>query len=284
VRNPEATKGRATVGFQLPAVDGEDGKRMEDKVGRLDRNGDLGFITAANGSTTATAVVTLAIVDHSRLRRECLRSALAQHSPQWRIHEFGTVEELLRGSGDGVDLVILGAATVEHVDLSQLEAARAALPSAPAVIVAENGNPHRARQILSAGARGLLPTSLSLKVLVGALDLVLAGGVYVPSSLLEASPQRQGALEAEDHPMEPWSELTRRQRDVLALISQGKSNKLIADALSMSESTVKAHVKQIIKRLHVSNRTQAALLATGHGPFPPPVLNGAHAGNGMIAK
>jgi DNA-binding NarL/FixJ family response regulator len=62
---------------------------------------------------------------------------------------------------------------------------------------------------------------------------------------------------------EPWSELTRRQRDVLGLIAQGKSNKLIADALSMSESTVKAHVKQIIKRLHVANRTQAALLATG---------------------
>jgi DNA-binding NarL/FixJ family response regulator len=49
---------------------------------------------------------------------------------------------------------------------------------------------------------------------------------------------------------------------VLALISEGKSNKLIADALNMSESTVKAHVKQIIKRLNVANRTQAALLAT----------------------
>jgi DNA-binding NarL/FixJ family response regulator len=152
------------------------------------------------------------------------------------------------------------------------------------VVVAENGNPHRARQILNAGARGFLPTSLSLKVLVGALDLVLAGGVYVPSSLLESAPQSHGVWEADDRPVEPWSELTRRQRDVLGLISQGKSNKLIADALSMSESTVKAHVKQIIKRLHVSNRTQAALLATGHGPFAPPVLNGAHAGNGILAK
>jgi len=59
----------------------------------------------------------------------------------------------------------------------------------------------------------------------------------------------------------PWRELTRRQRDVLTLIAEGKSNKLIADALKMSESTVKAHVKQIIKRLNVVNRTQAALLA-----------------------
>jgi DNA-binding NarL/FixJ family response regulator len=74
--------------------------------------------------------------------------------------------------------------------------------------------------------------------------------------------------------------LTRRQRDVLALISEGQSNKLIADALGMSESTVKAHVKQIIRRLHVVNRTQAALLATrGTAParaaMPAPVLEGA---------
>jgi len=60
----------------------------------------------------------------------------------------------------------------------------------------------------------------------------------------------------------PWRELTRRQCDVLALISEGKSNKLIADALTMTESTVKAHVKQIIKRLNVANRTQAALIAS----------------------
>ena len=59
----------------------------------------------------------------------------------------------------------------------------------------------------------------------------------------------------------PWRELTRRQCDVLALIAEGKANKIIADALNMSESTVKAHVKQIIRRLKVANRTQAAILA-----------------------
>jgi DNA-binding NarL/FixJ family response regulator len=246
-------------------------------VGQIDPN-------FPGSSINAAAQCALAIVDHSRLRRECLRLSLAQHSPQWHVTDFASADELLRVSGLDVDLVIIGAATAEHVDLAQLEAIREALPAAPAVVIAENGNPHRARQILNAGARGFLPTSLSLKVLVGALDLVLAGGVYVPSSLLESTPQSHGTWDAEDRPVEPWSELTRRQRDVLALISQGKSNKLIADALSMSESTVKAHVKQIIKRLHVSNRTQAALLATGHGPFTAPVLNGAHAGNGAYAR
>ncbi len=228
----------------------------------------------------------LAIIDHSRLRGECLHLALAQHNPHWRVGAFTTAEELLHGTklGETVDLIVIGAATAERVDLAQLEILRERLPNAPVVVVAENGNPHRARQVLSAGARGFLPTSLSLKVLIGALDLVFAGGVYVPSSLLDATAQRHAGWDGEGRPIEPWSELTRRQRDVLGLISQGKSNKLIADALSMSESTVKAHVKQIIKRLRVSNRTQAALIATGHGPFSPPALNGAHVDEGAIAK
>jgi DNA-binding NarL/FixJ family response regulator len=78
----------------------------------------------------------------------------------------------------------------------------------------------------------------------------------VPLSLTEAVP-------AAERP--PWCALTPRQCDVLALIAEGKANKLIADALNMSESTVKAHVKQIIRRLKVANRTQAALLATRTG-------------------
>ena len=261
---------------------------MEDQVGRLDKSGELNFPGSSNGgSIVTTAARALAVIDQSRLRRECLRVALVQHNPHWRVSEFGTAGEMVRdiGAGDGIDLIVIGAATAEHVDLVQLENLREALPAVPVVVVAENGNPHRARHILAAGARGFLPTSLSLKVLIGALDLVLAGGIYVPSSLLDTAPHRHAGWDGEERPTEPWSELTRRQRDVLALISQGKSNKLIADALSMSESTVKAHVKQIIKRLHVSNRTQAALLATGHGPFPPPAFNGnSHVGNGMMAK
>jgi DNA-binding NarL/FixJ family response regulator len=250
----------------------------------LDRGGEFELPTNGEGVAFAPATSTVAIVDRSRLRRECLKLAVAHHSPQWQIAEFASAEELLRLAGEGFDLVVIGAATAEHVDLRQIEQVRDVLPDTPVVVIAENGNPQRARQILSTGARGFLPASLSLKVLMGAFDLVLAGGVYVPSSLIETASTRSGTIEGGgDRQAEPWSELTRRQRDVLALISQGKSNKLIADALSMSESTVKAHVKQIIKRLHVSNRTQAALLATGQGYFAPAMLDTAHHGH-AVAK
>ena len=207
----------------------------------------------------------VALVDQSRLRRECLKLALTEHEGAWRILDLASAEDVLRlvEGGQKFDLLLLGAATAELVDLQQIETLHQAMPETPVVVVAENDNPHRARLILNAGTRGFLPASLSLKVLLGALDLVMAGGVYVPSSLIDPGPQRPVAAPQPKRQSEPWSELTRRQRDVLSLIAQGKSNKLIADALSMSESTVKAHVKQIIKRLHVANRTQAALLATG---------------------
>ncbi len=248
-------------------------------MGRLDRsNGiELRPVPVNGGTPLVAGISAVAIIDHSRLRRECLKLALSHHSPQWRIAELATAEDLVQlvESGEGCDLVLIGAATADHVDLSQLETLRTALSGTPVVVVAEDDNPQRARQILNTGARGFLPASLSLKVLMGALDLVLAGGDYVPSSLIESNPARSESWSTGgNRPPEPWSELTRRQRDVLALISQGKSNKLIADALTMSESTVKAHVKQIIKRLHVANRTQAALMATGHGIFPPMIAAG----------
>ncbi|HUZ71354.1 MAG TPA: response regulator transcription factor [Stellaceae bacterium] len=237
----------------------------------------------ANGSIDPAAAVaasdsTIAVVDSSRLRRECLRLAMAQHSPDRNVVEATTAADVvqLAAGGTRFDLVLMGAATADHIELRQIEALRRALPDTPVVVVAEADNPQRARQILGTGARGFLPVSLSLRVLMGAIDLVLAGGVYVPSSLIEGGPYRPSADPALAEAAEPCSELTRRQRDVLALISQGKSNKLIADALSMSESTVKAHVKQIIKRLNVANRTQAALVATGRGYFAPQ----PRAGNG----
>ena len=228
---------------------------------------------------TVNADSSIAIIDSSRLRRECLRLAVAQHSPDRHVTEAGNADELLHlvTGGSHFDLLLVGAATADHVDLRQIDSLRRALPDTPLVVVAETDNPHRARQILGTGARGFLPASLSLRVLMGAIDLVLAGGVYVPSSLIESTPSRPGQWQGTTPQTEPWPELTRRQRDVLALISQGRSNKLIADALTMSESTVKAHVKQIIKRLNVANRTQAALVATGRAVFAPHhrAINGA---------
>jgi DNA-binding NarL/FixJ family response regulator len=228
----------------------------------------------ARATARQASEIVIAVIDHSRLRRECLKLALIQHNARWRIVDLASSTDALdlEAGGQHFDLVLIGAATSEHVDLDQINALHRTMPDTPIVVAAESESPHRARLILNAGTRGFLPASLSLKVLMGALDLVLAGGTYVPTALIEPTQQRNAGTPAPRPPSEPWSDLTRRQRDVLSLISQGKSNKLIADALVMSESTVKAHVKQIIKRLRVANRTQAALIATGAALEPPSAL------------
>jgi DNA-binding NarL/FixJ family response regulator len=221
--------------------------------------------TARISSLGRHAELVLALIDQSQLRRECLKLAMAQHNARWRVVDFPGAAEVIAASerGENFDLVLMAAATSEHVDLREIEALRKSLPETPVVVTAETDHPQRTRAILACGTRGFLPASLSLKVMMGALDLVLAGGIYVPSSLIDALPTRPAPAPGASSFADASNELTRRQRDVLGLISQGKSNKLIADALTMSESTVKAHVKQIIKRLRVANRTQAALLATG---------------------
>jgi DNA-binding NarL/FixJ family response regulator len=201
----------------------------------------------------------LAIVDQSRLHCDCLKLALAHQPRRWRITDVPTAPDLARlvQQGQEFDVVLFGGSTCAHIDLADIALLAAAAPQIPILVAAECDDPRRAHAILNAGARGFLPTSHSLKVLMGALERILAGGTYVPLALTETPPS--APLPRSEG---PWRELTRRQRDVLALISEGKPNKLIADALNMSESTVKAHVKQIIRRLNVANRTQAALLAT----------------------
>jgi two-component system, NarL family, nitrate/nitrite response regulator NarL len=202
----------------------------------------------------------LAIIDQSRLRRDCLKLALGQQPRRWRVTDVAAAADLVRlaREGESFAVILLGASTCGHVDLVDLALLAAAVPHIPILVIADCDDQERARAILRSGARGFLPTNLSLKVLVAALERIRAGGTYVPLELTAPT----HVDEPRKSSRSPWQELTRRQRDVLALISEGKPNKLIADALTMSESTVKAHVKQIIKRLHVANRTQAALLAT----------------------
>jgi DNA-binding NarL/FixJ family response regulator len=177
---------------------------------------------------------------------------------RWHVVDAAGISELIQRVlvGEEFDVILLGGSTCSQIDLGDISSLAASVPQTPILVAADCDDPERAHMILRAGARGFLPASHSLKVLIGALERVRTGGTYVPLSLTEAVPAAERA---------PWRALTPRQCDVLALIAEGKANKLIADALNMSESTVKAHVKQIIRRLKVANRTQAALLATRTG-------------------
>ena len=112
---------------------------------------------------------------------------------------------------------------------------------------------------LHCGAMGYIPKSESNQVILGAIGLVLSGGVYIPPAMTRA-------VRAGDEPgASALSSLTARQREVFALIMRGLSNKEIARELALAEVTVKTHVSAILRCLGVGSRTQAVLKAAALG-------------------
>jgi DNA-binding NarL/FixJ family response regulator len=129
----------------------------------------------------------------------------------------------------------------------------------PAVILSDNEDPDLIVQMLGKNVRGYVPTSLSINVAVQAMELARAGGVFVPaSSLIAAHRVPGGAASA----MQKTNGLfTARQAAVVDALRRGKANKIIAYELKMRESTVKVHVRNIMKKLRATNRTEVAYKA-----------------------
>ena len=146
-----------------------------------------------------------------------------------------------------------------------LELMRARFPKVPAVILSGSVRRGDVLTALAAGAAGYIPKTLSGKAMFSALQLILAGEVYVPSIVLPDSDSMpvqpdadKGAPATVDNPL---SKLTPRERDALALLTQGYSNKEIARRLEIEEITVKVHLSGVYRKLRATNRTQAVKIA-----------------------
>jgi DNA-binding NarL/FixJ family response regulator len=128
-------------------------------------------------------------------------------------------------------------------------------PQIPVVIMGDSEDPSQILEILSYGARGYIPTSVSLVVAIGALSLAIAGGAFVPASALLYTSQAPSQLQPEAGNV---FGLTERQAAVAEAIAFGKPNKIIAHELNVSESTIKVHTRTIMKKLQARNRTEVA--------------------------
>lgn len=136
--------------------------------------------------------------------------------------------------------------------------------------------------------QGVVPLTLSLSLWLAAFGLLLNGGIYLPPGILlrpevNDSPVTPG--EADDNGQGPpeagyQEELTNREQEVLRLLSMGFQNKIIASRMNLSEYTVKVHVHNIIRKLHVHNRTQAAAYWLGNGPRRPDNRSARSTGHG----
>jgi DNA-binding NarL/FixJ family response regulator len=175
---------------------------------------------------------------------------------------FATLDEWVdAGRVPDPCLVVLYQSGLVATDaLAEVERLSAQAARCPIVIVPDNEDPKAIVQMLAKKVRGYVPTSFSLHTAMQAMDLVRAGGTFVPASSLIAA--HHAPEDAQTGAQKSNGLFTTRQTAVIDALRRGKPNKIIAYELKMRESTVKVHVRNIMKKLHATNRTQVAYLAT----------------------
>lgn len=230
------------------------------------------------------------IADDHELFRDGLRLVLNELGPDVEVLEASCYNDILQAldSGVAIDVVLLDLVMPGMPWTDGLRTLRERVPSMPVVILSASEDRRLVLEGVRLGASGFIPKTSSSRVMISALRLVLSGGVYLPPTLIDdqggmghamadptalleggashhglASTLSSGETAASENP--DTSPLTPRQREVLALLGQGKSNKEIARILDLSEGTVKLHVTAILKALNVSNRTGAVVAASRLG-------------------
>jgi len=154
---------------------------------------------------------------------------------------------------ESFDLLILDYHMPGMDGLKGLDRARQKFPATKVVLMSGVANREVANKAMESGANGFIPKSLTAASMVNAIKFVLSGERYFPFDF--------GAPIDADKPDGVFTTLSGREKQTLEQLCIGLSNKEIANALGIQEVTVKLHVKNVLAKLGVSNRTQAALLA-----------------------
>lgn len=171
-------------------------------------------------------------------------------------------------AAEGADLLLIDLSMPGMAGANSLRALREAHPNTKIVVI--TGWEDRATMLdcLSAGVHGYVPKSFATDQIVKAIEVILGGGVYVPSEIANLNGAEAVNGSGKDKPigstpMVPGlARFTKRQLDVLQLLGQGRSTKEIARALELSEGTVKVHLAAIYRGLNARNRTEAVALAS----------------------
>jgi DNA-binding NarL/FixJ family response regulator len=205
------------------------------------------------------------VVDDHALTREGMRLSLRKLQDSVSVLEAASAEEaqaVIRGNPD-LDLVLLDLGLPGASGMSMLEELRRDLNPVPVVVISGSDDRPVIRRALELGAVGYIPKTATLDILLQAVRLVLAGGTYIPKQALAQPPEGPQRAAGED--ANRGQALTERQRQILALMAQGKPNKTIAFELHIAEATVKSHVTEILRILRVKNRTHAVIVAGSLG-------------------
>lgn len=220
---------------------------------------------------------TIVVIDPLPLRRSFVMSFIARWSQFHHLDLAGVAPEAAPTEFDArqrcvMAIISIGGDSIRNEDpLHRLKLIRALIDDGRVAVLSDRSEQQDVVAAFDAGADAYIPTTLKPDIALQALTFVLSGGDYFPPSALKAavkgegndgSPEREPTLGgARPSAHDDASGLTNRQAEVLEQLSKGKSNKLIARELGMTEATVKVHVRQIMRKLGASNRTQAALCA-----------------------
>ena len=207
------------------------------------------------------------IADDHPLFRAALSRALSGLEQGVEFLEAADCGQVLQAAADEPDLelVLLDIAMpgFEEGGWQVLDDLRERHPELPVVILSASERPEDVHRALENGALGFVPKSTPTEHLLHALRLILAGGTYAPAHLLDG-PAAPAVAESGVTAGEP-SSLTPRQQEVLRLLAEGHSNRVIGEALELSPETVKVHVRALYRSLGVQNRTQAVQEANRRG-------------------
>jgi len=211
------------------------------------------------------------VVDNHFLIREALLGSLKALRSDVTILEATNAHQAMQLVSEhaNIRLVLLELNLPDRDGFSVLGELRQRHPTISVVVLSGRQDRDSVMRALDLGAHGFIPKSELREVTLSALDLVLAGGVYIPPEILlrDQRPLTSAKLACSStQPVKPEDlGLTIRQTDVLGLMMQGKSNKAICRELDMALPTVKNHVTAILKAIKVTNRTEAVIAAGSLG-------------------
>jgi two-component system, NarL family, response regulator LiaR len=201
------------------------------------------------------------VVDDHTVVRKGLCALLS--SPRYNIKVIGEAgngaEAVTQTQALRPDVILMDLLMPVKTGLEALQEIRADDADAKVLILTSAGDRAQVLSALKAGARGYILKDSAPDDLIQAIEAVSAGKLLLPSELA------QKALFTETNEAPPPADLTEREIEVLRCVAQGMSNQEIADTLAISLYTVRSHVRNILGKLDLSNRTQAALYARDKG-------------------
>ncbi|MGB3810614.1 MAG: response regulator transcription factor [Parvibaculum sp.] len=210
----------------------------------------------------------IAIVDSNHLFRAGMAKLLnevigriAHDAP-----DIGSLEEMIK-NGERFDIVLLELIATETDPTPRIQKLRELLPSSRIVILTEFLNMGQLCACFAANVDGFLLENISCETLVESLKLILLDQKVFPSSmasLISSNGLHNATLHAADPPNN-FAELSERELEILTCLVDGDSNKRIANKLHIAEATVKVHLKSVLRKTHMLNRTQAAIWALNKG-------------------